>query len=712
MQADGIPFGSYRLLKRIARGGMAEVFLARQRGPEGFDRLVALKRILPHLVDSGDFVRMFLDEARLAARLTHPNVAHIYEFGKVGDHYFIAMEYVAGTHAGKIIQHGRRERVPPELVARIGADAAAGLHYAHALRDADDAPLRIVHRDVSPPNLLVSFDGITKLVDFGIAKAAMVNGQTRPGVVKGKFAYMSPEQCAGKALDAKSDVFSLGIVLWELARGKVMISRDDPVAGMHQIRDGKIQKLCEATSGVPPKLAYIIDQALHANPADRISAQQLSGELESYLKAAPRLATPAQLGAWMRDRFPRTSTSSRQEAVVASPHTVQATASSVIVEQPGTQVATASEVVAAVNTQGGAWPDGPALATKLMRAPSTGEPPSLGAPPTGPAPAALPTGLVFPAPGTDDDGRDDDVATRLHASTEHTIVEPTPVHRRPSTGTTGIISVHAPDEQEPRRSRVGLVATVAALVVAAGIVGLGLLGDEPPAAPRAVVAARSGPPPGAVAPSAATIPPTERIRTQRLSPRDALPPDTVDHADGGRAVEATTAVVEILTRPAGAAVTLDGESTDLSTPVRFDELAPGEHTVTLTLDGHEPLERTVEVRPGERRTIDVQLAQTAAPPPAATSRVKRKPRRRSGRRATSREPARDQRKAPGLLTARTTPWSDVYLGNRKLGTTPFANIKLPAGTHVLTFRNPDRPPHKRKVVVRPGQTTKLKFGLP
>ena len=209
----GIKFGHFTLGKRLARGGMAEVFLARQRGPEGFDRKVAVKRILPHLAETADFVRMFLSEARLAARLSHPNIVHIYELGQVGGDYFIAMEYVDGVHAGQLIEHARTEPIWPELIARIGADAAGALAYAHRLTDADGRPLQLVHRDVSPQNIMVSSDGIVKLVDFGIAKAASKAEETRPGVVKGKYAYMSPEQTVGRALDGRSDVFSLGVVL-------------------------------------------------------------------------------------------------------------------------------------------------------------------------------------------------------------------------------------------------------------------------------------------------------------------------------------------------------------------------------------------------------------------------------------------------------------------------------------------------------------------
>src|ERR1700709_1455736 len=154
----GIKFGQYVLLRRIARGGMAEVFLAQQRGLEGFDRRVAVKRILPHLVDSPDFVRMFLGEAKLAAQLSHPNIVHIYDFGKVDADYFIAMEYVEGVHPGQLFQKAERERMSPTLVARLGADAAAALNYAHQQTAPNGQPLGLVHRDVSPANLMVSYD--------------------------------------------------------------------------------------------------------------------------------------------------------------------------------------------------------------------------------------------------------------------------------------------------------------------------------------------------------------------------------------------------------------------------------------------------------------------------------------------------------------------------------------------------------------------------
>ncbi|HEY5947540.1 MAG TPA: serine/threonine-protein kinase, partial [Kofleriaceae bacterium] len=310
MPADaGIRFGQYVLVRRIARGGMAEVFLAQQRGLEGFDRRVAVKRILPHLADSPDFVKMFLGEAKLAAQLSHPNVVHIYEFGKVEHDYFIAMEFVDGVHAGQLFKYSEKEKLPATLIARIGADAANALHYAHELRGSNGKLLGLVHRDVSPANIMVSFDGVVKLCDFGIAKAAAAGDQlTNPGQVKGKYAYMSPEQTIASGLDGRSDVFSLAIVMWELLSGRYIVSRGDTVAAMRAIRDGKLDPIEKVAPNTPPPLAAALTWALEPKREKRATAAELAQALEAFLKSAPELATSMQLGGWIRARFAREGT--------------------------------------------------------------------------------------------------------------------------------------------------------------------------------------------------------------------------------------------------------------------------------------------------------------------------------------------------------------------------------------------------------------------
>jgi eukaryotic-like serine/threonine-protein kinase len=300
----GIRFGNFTLFRRLARGGMAEVFLARQIGLEGFDRRVAVKRILPHLADSKEFTEMFLREAKLAARLSHPNIVHIYDFGKVGTDYFIAMEFVDGVTAGELIARCAKEPMPAVLVARLGADAAAALHYAHELRNEAGKPLRLVHRDVSPANVMVSFDGVIKVVDFGIAKAAELHDdRTNPGTVKGKYAYMSPEQTIAAQLDGRSDVFSLSIVMWELVAARPIVERGDRVAAMRAIRDGRLPRLDQVAPQTPRALIEAINWGLSRRREDRPDAAQLAQELEAFIKASPELATAMHLSAWLRPRF-------------------------------------------------------------------------------------------------------------------------------------------------------------------------------------------------------------------------------------------------------------------------------------------------------------------------------------------------------------------------------------------------------------------------
>jgi len=339
LRNDGIPFGSYLLIKRVARGGMAEVFLARQQGVEGFEREVALKRILPHLVESKEFVDMFVEEARVAARLRHPNIAHIYDFGKVEDSPFIAMEFVEGVDGAKLLDEASRSAIPVEHAARIAADVCAGLHHAHALKGPDGRPLGLVHRDVSPQNVLIGFDGQVKLVDFGIAKAAARVQRTRPGVVRGKFAYMSPEQCQGRELDGRSDVFNLGIVLWEWLAGTTAFHRDDPVEAGRDITQGRLPALREKRPDVPPALEAIVRRALEVDRDRRYataSAMQL--ELEAFLRDARMPSNAILLGQFVRTRF-RGDKSEVRGAPLGSTPRAPAGTQVVAAEPPATQPA-------------------------------------------------------------------------------------------------------------------------------------------------------------------------------------------------------------------------------------------------------------------------------------------------------------------------------------------------------------------------------------
>ncbi|MCA9554474.1 MAG: serine/threonine protein kinase, partial [Myxococcales bacterium] len=245
-------FGKYRLEKRIATGGMAEVFLA-HRLDEPLKPLV-IKRILPHLIKSGDFVQMFLDEARIAAQLSHPNVVGILDIGQVEGTYYLAMEYVHGEDIRRIYNRAYKlqRSLPLSHSIRVIADAALGLGHAHKLTDLAGQPLGLVHRDVSPQNILVTYDGEAKVVDFGIAKAANKVAETRAGVLKGKYSYMSPEQALGEGIDHRTDIFALGIILYETTTGTRLFKRENELATLQAIIKCEYLPPSQALQNYPP----------------------------------------------------------------------------------------------------------------------------------------------------------------------------------------------------------------------------------------------------------------------------------------------------------------------------------------------------------------------------------------------------------------------------------------------------------------------------
>ena len=247
---------------------MAEVFKARMTGVEGFQKIVAIKRILPHLTENDEFVTMFIDEAKLAAQLQHPNIIHIYDLGKIERSYYIAMEYIDGRdlriHPARCSTR-RKQRLPLGLALYIASRLAAALDYAHRKRDFQGREMALVHRDVSPQNVLISFDGDIKLCDFGIAKAASKASHTRAGALKGKLQYMSPEQAWGKDLDHRSDIFSLGLVLYEMLTGRKAFAGDSELSILEQVRSPTLATPRGSTPAVPPEVERIILQALNDN---------------------------------------------------------------------------------------------------------------------------------------------------------------------------------------------------------------------------------------------------------------------------------------------------------------------------------------------------------------------------------------------------------------------------------------------------------------
>jgi serine/threonine protein kinase len=275
--------GRYQIVKKLTSGGMAELLLGRATGMSSFERHVVIKRIHTALARDQRFVTMFLEEARLAASLHHQNIVQVYDVGEQNGEYFFAMEYVHGEDLRRLHAKARdrKEQIPLEVVVSIVMAAASGLHHAHEQRGPDRAPLELIHRDVSLGNILVGFDGSVKLLDFGLAKAALRSAKTRTGTLKGKAAYMSPEQCMGRPLDRRSDVFGLGIVLYELMTARRLFKAANDFLSMAAIVDGDIPPPSAHRAGLPPGFDELVMRALSKTRESRFpSAEAMRGALE------------------------------------------------------------------------------------------------------------------------------------------------------------------------------------------------------------------------------------------------------------------------------------------------------------------------------------------------------------------------------------------------------------------------------------------------
>jgi serine/threonine-protein kinase len=286
---------------------MAEVFLAKQHGHSGFTKLVVIKQILQHHAQDREFTSMFLSEARTAADLRHPNVVNVFEVGEEADgSLFMAMEFLHGKDVRQVTRKlaERDEMMPLGIAAQIVIDAARGLHYAHTKKDLAGKSLDIVHRDVSPQNLIITFDGNTKLVDFGIAKASSHDNETASGVIKGKYTYMSPEQAEGFDVDTRSDQFALGIMLWELLTMRRLFKRDTEMQTLRAIANDEIPPPSTFNAEVSEVLDEIVLTCLRRDPEDRYdTCQYLAEDLEECMAEEGIIHSPARLGSWMNKIF-------------------------------------------------------------------------------------------------------------------------------------------------------------------------------------------------------------------------------------------------------------------------------------------------------------------------------------------------------------------------------------------------------------------------
>ncbi len=301
-----IPFGKYLLLDRINIGGMAEVWRGKMFGAGGFERLVAIKRILPNIAEDDEFISMFIDEAKISVQLTHANVAQIYELGQINSSYFISMEYIPGKDMRAIFDRCRKkgEPAPVPLVAYCVSKMCEGLDYAHRKKDGMGREMNIVHRDISPQNVLISYEGEVKVIDFGIAKAAGKATKTQAGILKGKFGYMSPEQIRGLPLDRRSDVFAIGVCLYEMLTGERLFVGDSDFSVLEKVRKAEVAPPSTYNRRIPDALEKIVLKALARDVDERYQyANELGDDLQRFLLTSDTIFGRKDLMQYMKSTF-------------------------------------------------------------------------------------------------------------------------------------------------------------------------------------------------------------------------------------------------------------------------------------------------------------------------------------------------------------------------------------------------------------------------
>jgi serine/threonine-protein kinase len=330
-------FGRYRLLCRFATGGMANLYLAQLIGTQGFEKVVAIKQIHEHLTENRDFLQMFIDEARLCARITHPNVVQVIELGQIDNSHFIAMEYVEGETLAALTR-----RTTPELgiVARVIANAAAGLHAAHQLTDENGELLYVVHRDVSPQNILISYEGMVKVADFGVALARGNLHSTSAGQIKGKFAYMAPEQVQQDGVvDHRSDIFALGIVLWELATGHRLFKAQNDAATVTKVKEMEISSPSSLVADFPASLDAVVMRALERDPDRRFqTAEEMEEALDEVLVEMRNPVQRRHIAAMMQETFKDRIDAKRQLMIKCEDSKELITASSTLGSHPSVSI--------------------------------------------------------------------------------------------------------------------------------------------------------------------------------------------------------------------------------------------------------------------------------------------------------------------------------------------------------------------------------------
>jgi serine/threonine-protein kinase len=707
----------YKILRKLGKGGMAEVFLARQEGMAGLRRLTVVKKLLPQLSSVDDVSEMLLDEARIAAQLTHPNIVQIYELGKDEGQYFIAMEFVDGCDLATLarIERHRSGRVPLRLTLRVVAEAAMGLDYAHRQAGLDGRPLNIVHRDVSPHNILCSREGAVKVTDFGIAKAVGKAQVTQVGVVKGKVQYMAPEQYTGGSVDHRSDIFSLGVILYQLTVGRLPRVTEGGDVVMRRVVEGKIPRPSELRSDYPDELEAIVMRALAQNPDERFpDAASLRDDLLDFARDNDLLAFPKELGDYVNQMVPPAPLVVRERSVMHVPAEPSARPGASVSRARGPRIL--EEGVVEVGPLPAVMVEGEEEDTDAPQGTEVASP--QGRRKGGSLVIADPRSRPYDK--TELGGPDTDVGAPAVDDEQ-----PTPAIR-----TTSVPARPREQEQRPRLrpvepvQRTLLPADPAPKEAAAELPSTDEIAVATQTPTRKTERTRPEHGRGSLATWAAVVASLVAASTvvYLIAQRGPTPPPPPK--EGSARVEPGAGVLSILSNPTTATVSVDGAQRCPSTPCQVAGLPLGRELVlTLRAPGHTLwMQRLVLTASEPKLLLRADLAPESAPPPArpdakVRAKVEGPPEKKGGDKKgpapkkgepkAGSEPKPGEKKGPpaksqgqvatvplepgntsALLAVDVRPWAEVWVDGQKVGHTPLQR-ELKPGARVVELRNPE-----------------------
>jgi len=643
----------YTLLTLLARGGMAEVWLARQEGSRKMKKFVVVKKILPHLARDEDFREMFVDEARITSRFDHPNIVRIHETSLEGEDLFLVLEYLEGESLAYVVSAAmeRGKEMPPTLIAGAIAQVTDALDYAHNLRGEDGKPLGIVHRDISPQNIIVLYDGQVKLVDFGVAKAEKKVHQTQTGMMKGKVFYMSPEECLGDRVDARSDIFSLGIIFWEVLTRRHLFKRKLDLDTLRAIVSSRVPPVRTFNKDVTVALDAVVQRALEKEAEDRYqTAADMGNAIREHLRRTKTMAGGREIRSFylsvLADRMEQKRKLLNElenaddiPAIVSAlkPDTEKALKLSSVRPSKMTEVGSDEDL------------DEPTEVSGL-----------LGRPPGG----------YFAEPEDDEDGDEPTMTTGVTEVDESarpddgdepgdTQAAPPPLPR----GSAGTVTKPDPLLQRVKPKQPARVVPRSVEFTWPAVLGLILSFVF-----VAILVKCPGEDPGE--PTRASVEPVP-FEVPKDGAREVKP--------GEKPSRLAEAMLSISSRPSGCRVRLNGVNLPGRTPIQNVSVeAEQEYVVTVLCRKHKRESKSITPKAGDR--IDLSF----------------RPRR-------SRSATRY-----GLLEVNTSPWTEVYLGRKKLGVTPILGYKLPAGKYKLRLINRKWAISKTLfVTINAGKTTKL-----